>query len=170
MKFCEKCGAQIPDEAFVCPQCQTPINNHVQRDINQQISKNKNSIKMYLIIPIIVILTATIVFGITYFVLSHDFKDAASTDAKTLETKSSETIEDTVFSAIDTTCPEQEYGNHDWRAATCVEPAKCYNCGAYKDDKLGNHSWWENLYDIKECQYCSMLYDDYIKENTPSEE
>ncbi len=163
MKFCEKCGAQIPDEAFACPQCQAPTNNQLQSNINQQISKNKKSIKMYFIIPLIIVFTALTTFLVAYFVLPNDSESENKTNTNSSTSK-------VVNATADDECPEQEYGNHDWSAATCVEPAKCYNCGVYKDDKLGNHSWWENLYDIKECQYCSMLYEDYIKENTPSEE
>lgn len=43
--------------------------------------------------------------------------------------------------------------NHDWLAATCVEPAQCWKCDKYKDDILGNHHWIQAT--CAEAKYCS---------------
>ena len=72
-----------------------------------------------------------------------------STTNEETEQKSNEALEK---------CPEDKNGIHDWDVATCVEPAKCYNCGVYKDDKLGNRHIWEE----GKCLDCGILYDDYI--------
>ncbi len=47
--------------------------------------------------------------------------------------------------------------HYDWSEATCIEPAKCNNCGKYKDDVLGNHQWIEATCTTpKTCYWCDI--------------
>ncbi len=52
--------------------------------------------------------------------------------------------------------------NHDWSAATCVEPAQCWKCDKYKDNELGNHDfhYYEDIDDMK-CIHCNILKSEY---------
>ena len=65
-------------------------------------------------------------------------------------------------SVFNSTCPEDEYGNHDWAPAKCTEPAQCYNCNEYRDDKFGQHSFYTHDDGLRDCSYCGILYDVYI--------
>lgn len=143
MKYCANCGTQMSDETQTCPQCQTSTNNQCSLNTNS-IPKRNKLIKLYIVIPIVIVVT--IITSITTCFVLQNFTD-----------KGNFTLQST-----NDTCPAAEYGHHDWASANCTEPAQCYNCGAYRDDRLGNHSWWENSDGFEECYYCDMLYDDYI--------
>lgn len=154
MKFCANCGTQMPDESKTCPQCgyssdasqsQTSINEHSSTNVNQQ-SKSNKLVKFYIIIPIVIIISIITSLVVSVLVLNSTNKNNSN-----YTTPSSAEV-----------CPASEYGNHNWDNATCIKPAQCYNCDAYKDNQLGNHHWWVNDYDIKECMYCHMLYDEYV--------
>lgn len=154
MKFCEKCGAQINDEATICPQCQTPTNNQPINVIQQPQPKKKAG-KMYFVIPLIIIFTALITFLVVYFVLPNNSKSEDNTSLNS-------SVNDA--STIITTgqCPEDKNGNHDWAPAKCTEPAQCYNCNAYRDDKLGQHKFYTDDDGFCDCTYCGIVYDVYI--------
>ncbi len=46
-------------------------------------------------------------------------------------------------------------GNHAWRHATCQEPAFCYYCYEQKDNNLGTHKFLDDGY----CVYCGIARD-----------
>lgn len=51
--------------------------------------------------------------------------------------------------------PDGKLGNHNYDAATCREPAKCNYCYQYKDDNLGSHYFASDGY----CKYCGISRD-----------
>lgn len=138
MKFCSKCGTQMPDETMVCPQCQAPTNNQYLLNSNQQPSQKKKNI-----LPIVIFIALVlIILIVVYFILQSI---NGTTNSNT----------------FNSTCPASQYGNHDWSSPTCIEPAQCYHCDAYRDDKLGNHSFSEWNDDC--CLYCDLSKDEYNK-------
>ena len=144
MKFCAKCGMQLLDEAIVCPQCSTPTDNQIKKKTKQHVRKKFNI--MYILVPLIIITFVMNVFTITFFVLpNYNSENGLS-----------------FSSTVNNTCPADKYGHHSWSPAKCTNPSHCYNCGAYKDNKLGNHDF--NLDDetgLIVCWNCNMLKDDY---------
>ena len=163
MKFCEKCGTQITDEIAMCPQCQTLINNHIPTNLPPQSPAKTKSIKMYFIIPLIVVFTALITISIVYFVLPNDSKSIDDSHSNSSVNNSS--TDNTFTTTINDACPEDEYGHHSWESATCERPAYCWECGAYKDDKLGYHDFeLDEETGLIKCWYCNMLKSDYDKE------
>lgn len=64
--------------------------------------------------------------------------------------------------AFNSTCPASEYGYHDWSPARCTQPSQCYECGAYRDDKLGEHDFDTDNDGLCSCWYCGLLYEVYI--------
>ena len=66
-------------------------------------------------------------------------------------------------SVHDSKCPENEYKNHDWLSPTCIEPAKCFWCGVYKDEKLSeHHNWYTYDNGLTKCQDCNILREDWL--------
>ena len=205
MKYCAKCGTQLPDETTVCPQCQTQANNQETSISNQQHPQKKKTNKITSLIVTNIILTALtfamiIVAYFTYPLINNITDDnddsnflTSSTDSdddSNFLTSSTDSDDDSnsltsstdsdddsnsltsstdsdddsnsLTSAANAPCPAHEYGNHDWRRATCNEPAQCYNCDAYKDDVLGQHQFHTNNDGLCDCDYCGMLYDVYM--------
>lgn len=157
MKFCEKCGTQINDETAICPQCQTPISNYSQ----QSTLPKKKSKKMYFIIPLIVIFTALIAFLTTYYFILPNNSEPTDNPNSNSSTNNAST-DNTFTTTTDDKCPASQYGNHDWARAKCTEPAQCNYCDAYRDDKLGQHSFYTDSDGLCDCSYCGILYDVYI--------
>ena len=153
MKYCANCGTQMPDEINTCQQCgyssdsntiKTPEiqPNITSQNTNQRSKKNK-SVKLYIVIPIVIVVSI-----ITSVIVSALFAKY--------------TYNNYVISYSDEGCPEDKNGNHDWAPAKCTEPAQCYNCNAYRDDKLGQHKFYTDDDGFCDCTYCGIVYDDYI--------
>ncbi len=64
MKYCEKCGKQIEDEATVCMGCGCPVKAKQGETITATIKKKFNKKLLYVVIPIA--LVAVLVLGILY--------------------------------------------------------------------------------------------------------
>ena len=152
MKYCAKCGTQMPDDAVECPQCQ-PVTNYTPTPPKKQESPKKTSSKTIpLIITNIVISGLALISTIGgYFIVPTNNGSGTNND--------NSQPNNNVFN---TTCPEDEYGYHDWSPAKCTEPAQCYNCDAYRDDKLGEHSFYTDDDGFCDCSYCGILYTVYI--------
>ncbi len=157
MKYCAKCGTQMSDDTMVCPQCHPEINNQQPQTSNQTIPTKKNASNK--IIPLIsanIILSALtlIILVILHFIPS-------SSNNPTNDNNNSD-LGNTNSNIYSSTCPEDEHGNHDWAPAKCTEPAQCYNCNTYRDDKLGNHSFYTDDDGFCDCTYCGILYEVYM--------
>lgn len=46
MKFCQKCGKELFDEAVICPQCGTPTKNYADDDTDEQAETSVSEIKI----------------------------------------------------------------------------------------------------------------------------
>ena len=184
MKFCEKCGTQLEDDAIVCTNCEATVKTKGSKK-----SKNSNKEKMpkkattmfFIAVPLIIVITVAITFTCAYFLLPKDTVTTGSTAPAATEVRTDVTV-NTVCSESDSGnhswgspncinpakcyyCDEykdNKLGNHNWYPANCVEPAHCSHCDEYKDDKLGNHSWHKTDDGIQECEFCYMLYSDYV--------
>ncbi len=158
----------MADEAEKCPQCNFPVFDP-NTSSHQQCPPKKKFNKLFVIIPLIMVLTALITFAVTCFILPNGSNTEEPNPEPPIEENienepieenpPAENVEETseIESEKDI-CPAQEYGNHDWSKPTCIEPAHCYECGAYKDDVLGNHYFYYND-DIDEivCSYCYTI-------------
>ena len=146
MKFCAKCGAQLPDEATTCLNCQTPS--------TPLPSQKKKINKLYFFLPILLIAASAVTFAATHFLLPQS---SDTTDAKSNET--SVFVETASNSDV---CPADEYGHHSWGSATCEHPAVCLECGAYRDNKLGYHDFdYDEETDMIVCWHCDMPKEEY---------
>ena len=122
-----------------------------KEDISPSSSEKKNSkvkkgnlksklSKLYVVIPVTVVITAGLTFGMTKLIHKHNWGPA------------------TCFAPAQ--CygcykyKDSKLGNHDWESPNCVEPAKCRHCNAYRDDKLGNHKWETDDYGNRVCEFC----------------
>ena len=154
MKFCKHCGTEVSEESMFCPSCKASLKGKTEAEAtNQKLSKKIN--RMIIVMPLVVILTAAVTFALTYFLLPQRIADAmGSSDSNSVKTSVNSTESRTDVVAADNECPENEYGNHDWDAATCVEPAKCFDCGEYKNDILGNHSYFTTTDGRLVCIFC----------------
>ena len=143
MKYCSKCGTQMSDDTMVCPQCH-PTTNNQQSQISNLITPPKHTSNKIipLIITNLIISSLTLIATIGMYFISPLSSNSVNNN--------------------NTPCPANEYGNHDWSIPNCVEPAHCYDCGAYKDDKLGEHNFWVTSDDIKKCMHCGILYEVYM--------
>lgn len=71
------------------------------------------------------------------------------------------TSETTATTTETTVSPEN--CTHDWKAATCVEPSQCEICKTYKDDKLGEHHYFDaTCMEPARCLYCDKYRDDKL--------
>lgn len=196
MKFCAKCGTQMDDEVKMCPQCNFPVFEPItEKNVKQNSPKRIN--KLFIIIPLVIIVTVIVTFTIAALILPQE-SQADKTDISTIDvdtTPLAETIPWATESASATppatettpttsivpelyssVCPDQEYGNHDWAAANCIEPSHCYECGIYLDENLGNHQWqaatciepmscyWCNAYKDETLGHHDFRYDEEIEE------
>lgn len=84
--------------------------------------------------------------------------DSVNTD------KSSSPVQDTIVIEHTDPCPANEYGNHDWNAASCIEPAQCRDCNIYRDNKLATHHDWHEYDSGRKCDDCNLSYTDYNNE------
>ena len=150
MKYCAKCGTQMSDETVVCPKCHPEINNQPP---SQSIASKNSSSK---IVPLI--LTNAIVSVLTLIAIIIMYFNPPSINSTTSNDDNSNSNSNVVSS----TCPADEYGNHDWSIPTCIKPAQCYKCDAYKDNTLGQHSFWTDSDGFNECMHCGILYEVYI--------
>lgn len=145
MKYCAKCGTQMSDDVAVCPQCH-PEKNKLEPQLSIQSPPTKSItskiIPFILTNVIISILTLIAIIGM-YFILPSNNNSENSNN-------------------WNSTCPADEYGYHDWSTAKCTEPAHCYECGAYRDDKLGEHMFETDDDGLRSCWHCGMLYEVYI--------
>ena len=153
MKYCAKCGTQMSDDTVLCPQCNPESNKQQPQNLNQEIPRNNISRKTtHLVVSNIIISIITLIATIgTYFISPTSNNSANNNDNPNSNSD--------VFNS---TCPANEYGNHNWAPARCTEPAQCYNCDAYRDDKLGEHSFYTDDDGFCDCTYCGILYDVYI--------
>lgn len=152
MDFCPKCGTQIPEGTIACPKCQlnSNISDHAKSDDMKAIKKMLK--KLYIIIPLTIILTVLITFVAAYFLFGSDEETVQSTKSNNVQaTDNSFDIE-----ASNSVCPEDEHGHHYWQSANCIEPSKCFNCGAYRNNQLGNHHWTN--YDNSDEMFCTICY------------
>ena len=163
MKYCKHCGTWLLEGSTTCPNCKAPLKEKSEAEAtNQKLSKKIN--RMMITIPLVVILTATVTFVVTYFLLPQRIADAmGSSDSNSVKTSVNSTEIRTDVVAVDTECAADEYGNHHWDSATCEEPAKCFDCGEYKNDLLGNHSWFPpNCVEPAKCIHCGTYKDDKL--------
>ncbi len=157
MKFCAKCGMQMSNESAICPQCQTPTNEQFLKVSKKQCNAKKKFDITYIVIALVVTVLAFNIFAFAYFASTNNsnFSGGSNTNMGS-EFTSGTTLD---------TCPEDEYGHHDWSPATCVRPACCYNCNAYKDNNLGYHKFeLDDETGIISCWYCYMLKEEYDSE------
>ena len=152
MKYCAKCGTQIPDETLVCPQCSSETNTSQLEIFSENLpSQKKNPSKnSAFIIPNAILTTISLISLIITLFTPHSANNSNSSPNTTLSDNYSNT------------CPADEYGYHDWSPARCTYPAHCYECGAYKDDILGEHSFYTDDDGLCDCSYCGILYEVYI--------
>lgn len=153
MKYCAKCGTPMSDDAVLCPQCHPETNNQQPQISSQEPQKNTSRKTNSFVLTNVVISILTLIATIGMHFVSPSINNSVSTNDNLNSTNSN------VFNSI---CPADEYGNHDWAPAKCTEPAQCYNCNAYKDDKLGEHSFYTDDDGFCDCTYCGILYDVYI--------
>jgi len=148
MKYCAKCGTQLSDDTMVCPKCHPETNkSQPQLSIPSSPTKNNSNKITPLILTNVIIATLTLIAVILmYFIQPSNNSSIGGTNSN-------------VFTS---TCPADAYGNHDWSPARCTEPSQCYNCNAYRDDKLGEHSFYTDDDGFCDCSYCGMLYQVYI--------
>lgn len=176
MKFCAKCGTQMADEAEKCPQCNFPVFDPLNTDPYQQYPSKKKFNKLFVIIPLIVIITALITFAVIYFVspIGSNIEEPSTDNSiaenieegfenepieENLTTENVE--ENSEIKPTDDVCPAQDYGNHSWSAATCINPSHCYYCGVYKNDELGHHDFhYDEEIDEIVCWNCNMIKDE----------
>lgn len=164
MNFCPQCGTQIPEGTTVCPKCQPTANNIAPAKADDMKAIKKMFKKLYIIMPLSIVFTVLVTFAAAYFLFGNNIGN----NLETVHTPKSDTVQatDNSFHTVstDSICPEDEHGNHSWRRANCVEPAECELCGAYRDNKLGNHQWQhyeDSDSDEMFCLYCHMLRSDY---------
>lgn len=158
MKFCSKCGTQIPEGTTACPKCQLSANVSAHTESDNIKSIKKMFRKLYIIMPLTIIFAILVTFVAAYFLFGSNAETVQSPKANNVQT----TDNSFDVESSNSVCPEDEYGHHYWDKATCIEPAQCFNCGAYRDNKLGNHRW-ENYEDSDEmfCLVCDMLKSEY---------
>ena len=92
--------------------------------------------KFKIVLPIAIITTAAITFLSAYFILPTSTQKSSVQEC-----------------------------SHQWMAATCIEPAKCQNCGEYKDDRLADHHDWDVNNDSGVCKNCKLTRLDWYKAN-----
>ena len=155
MKYCPKCGTQMSDETVLCPKCPPPQSTEqrppitIQEPLTKK-NSNKNTLPIILMIINIVLTVALLTTSVIMY-----FNPLSTSSPTNVGDKSNTNI-------YNTTCPASQHGNHDWAPAKCTEPAQCYNCDAYRDDKLGEHSFYTDDDGFCDCSYCGILYDVYI--------
>lgn len=59
MKFCEKCGNQLLDEAVMCPKCKTPVGS--KQSPPQPNEQDKSAVKSTLAVLLAIAIIATVV-------------------------------------------------------------------------------------------------------------
>lgn len=153
MKYCAKCGMPMSDDTVLCPQCHPETNSQQPQNSNQTNPQNTSRKTNSLVLTNVVISILTLIATIGMHLISPTINDSANNNDNPNSSSN-------VFNS---TCPADEYGNHNWSTANCTEPAQCYKCDAYRDDKLGEHSFDTNDDGLCSCWYCEMLYDVYIK-------
>ena len=165
MKYCAKCGTPMSDDTTLCPKCYPQVNHqHSQNTPSPQIlSKNHSEKKTNKTSPLIIlntILTAVILIAlITMYFISPSNHNSTNGN-------NSSSTGNITSGSFNSTCPASEYGNHNWASANCTEPAKCYNCDAYKDDEYGNHEWTSaNCTEPTHCRHCNEYKDDKLGEH-----
>lgn len=143
MKYCSKCGTQMSDDTVVCPQCHPETNNQQSQISNQLPPTKKTSSKIFpLILTNVIISALTLIATIGMYFISPSTNNSPNNN--------------------NTKCPANEYGNHYWSTPNCVSPAYCYHCGAYKDDKLGEHRFETDDNGLISCWHCDILYEVYM--------
>ena len=149
MRYCAKCGTQILDDAVSCPKCYSQVRN--QQSQIQTLSiptlNTTNKIIPLILTNIIICILIFVAIIVSYFAPIPISDSSIANDN---------------FNVINSVCPEDEYGNHDWAPARCTEPAQCYNCNAYRDGKLGEHSFHTDDGGLCDCTYCGILYEIYM--------
>ena len=154
MKYCAKCGTQMSDDTTLCSQCHPEINNKHSQIPNQFIpTKNATSKIIPLVLTNVIISMLTLIAVIIMYFITPPTNNLPSNNDNSNSNSNSD--------VVSSNCPADEYGNHDWSTPTCVNPAQCYKCDAYKDDKLGQHSFWTDSDGFNECVYCGILYEVY---------
>ena len=140
----------MSDDTMACPKCHPEINNQCPQIPNQSIpSKNSGSKIVPLTLSNVIISTLTLIAVIICILINGT---TSNNDESNSNSNSN---------VVSSTCPADEYGHHEWSVAHCTSPAYCYECGAYKDDTLGEQNFWTSN-DITECIYCGILYEVYI--------
>ncbi len=162
MKFCAKCGAQMPDEAETCPQCNFPVFDPSDVTPTKAKTPKKKINNLFIVVPLTIVVSAITSFIVASSVLPKAAPDKVIENSPVYEETNS-TNEDNTFTSetTESVCPAQEYGNHSWSSANCTTPSHCYYCNAYKDEKLGYHEFYYDE-DIDEivCVWCHMFKDD----------
>ena len=153
MKYCAKCGTQMSDDAVLCPQCY-PESNKQQPLVPNQLTPLKNTSRKTnpLILANVMISTLTLIATIGMYFISPSINNSTNNNDSS---NSSSNI-------FNSTCPADEYGYHDWSTANCTKPSYCYECGAYRDDKLGQHHFHTDNDGLCSCWYCGILYEVYM--------
>ena len=155
MKYCAKCGTPMSDDTMVCPKCHPEINNQPPQIPSQSTSSINSSSK---IVPLI--LTNVIVSVLTLIAIIIMYFNPPSINSTTSNNDNSNSNSNS--NVVSSTCPADEYGNHDWSIPTCTNPAQCYKCDTYKDNTIGQHSFWTDSDGFNECMHCGILYEVYI--------
>ena len=141
MKFCSKCGTQIPSNSQTCPQCEISTGEITSSISSEEPTPKKKASKLKIIIPLFTIAVVVVVAG---FVAWSLLKPDPTSEL----------------------CPGRDNSYHDWLPATCIEPAKCSECYRYKDDKLaGHHNWSTKGSSTAYCVDCNLYRQDYLDNN-----
>ena len=141
MKFCSKCGTQIPSNSQTCPQCEISTGEITSSISSEEPTPKKKASKLKIIIPLFTIAVVVVVAGFVAWSLPNP--DPTSEP-----------------------CPKgfDKY-YHVWEPATCIEPATCSECGRYKDDKLASHHNWSSSSDSANCLDCNLYRQEYLDNN-----
>lgn len=163
MKYCAQCGTQISDDTMVCPKCHPEINNqqpHISS--NNPPPQKKKSNKIFQLVLTNTFLTSAILISNLFMYFNPPSTSGSTNNTTNTPTNQNNIISNSSNSYNSTTCPENEHGNHDWNSPTCSYPARCFNCGEYKDNTLGHHSFYTDDNGICDCSYCGILYEVYM--------
>ena len=175
MKFCPKCGRQIPEGSKACFYCQTRIEetDAVVTPVAEEapVKPEKKANKLAVIIPIASVALVAVVFGIlilTHVIcLEHSWERATCAQPKTCEYCGRIEGKTRPHKWQEATCMEPKScrncgetkgkaEGHDWESATCIAPKTCAVCGETKGKK-GEHDWQDaTCTEPRTCKACGI--------------